>query len=395
MRIIRIEAFVVKIARDHPGPASGVRPLTEDYYVLDKPLSVVYSRRNESVLVKITTQEGITGWGEVLAPTSPEVVCAVIETALAPCLMGADAFEHQVLWNRMYNMFRVRGYNGGFLLDGIAGIDIALWDLKGKALGQPVWRLLGGASHERVPVYVSANGGETVPERVDYVRGLVEGGFHAFKLHAVGEGWRDALAVLEGIRKEYGPRELKLMHDGHWNYTLGEARKFGRLMNGLDLEFFECPLPPEDLEGHVELARTLDTPLALGESMRNASTFAQWIDRKAVQFVQPDAGRVGITDYMRIAAVAEAHHLMTGPHLSTHLSVGFMASLHLAIATPSTRFFEYQPVAEENARKFSSRDAGLVDGCLTKPTAPGLGVDISEKALLQYITHKITVEKTV
>lgn len=128
--------------------------------MLDKPLSVIYSRRNESVLIKITTDENIIGWGEVLAPTSPEVVAEVIRTALAPCVIGADPFENQVLWNRMYNMFRVRGYQGGFLLDGISGVDSALWDIKGKACGMPVWRLLGGAAHEKYPSICPPTGGK-------------------------------------------------------------------------------------------------------------------------------------------------------------------------------------------------------------------------------------------
>ena len=395
MTIAKIEAFVVKITPQNPTPTGRIRPLTEDYYVLDKPLSVVYSKRNESVLVKITTDEGVVGWGEALAPTSPEVVCKVIETALAPCLIGHNPLEHRVLWDKMYNMFRVRGYQGGFLLDGISALDIALWDIKGKAFHQPVWMLLGGASHERIPIYVSANRGTTDEERAAYVEGLLEQGFHAYKLHAVGDGWRDALRTLEALRARFPVDELKLMHDGHWNYTLGEARKFGRLMNGLDLEFFECPLPPEDLEGHIELAATLDTPLALGESMRNAMTFAEWIDRKAVHFLQPDVGRVGITDYMRIAELAAAHHLHSGPHLSAHLSIGFMASVHLAIAVPGTQYFEYQPVAEQNAALFSEKDSHVENGWLTKPAAPGLGVEISEKALMNHVTHHITVTGTV
>ena len=395
MKIDQIDVYVVKIQPDIPAQPLGVRTLAGDYYVLDKPLSVIYSRRNESVLIKITTDENIIGWGEVLAPTSPEVVAEVIRTALAPCVIGADPFENQVLWNRMYNMFRVRGYQGGFLLDGISGVDSALWDIKGKACGMPVWRLLGGAAHEKVPVYMSSNRGQTVDERVTDVKERLEEGFHAYKLHAVGDSWRDALEVLEAIRKRWGPRDLRLMHDGHWNYTLGEARKFGRLMNGLDMEFFECPLAPEDMQGHVELARTMDTPLALGESMRNASTFAQWIERRAVEFVQPDVGRVGVTDYMRISTIAEAHQLATAPHLSTHLAVGFRASLHVAIAAPSTRYFEYQPVAAANAKKFAACDIRMEDGCLHKPNAPGLGVDVSEKALAAYVTRKITVGQNV
>ncbi len=391
MKIKQIEVLVTKIPRVEPKSDMKKRQITDAYYVLDRPLSVVYSNNIETVYVKITTDEGIVGWGEILAPTSPEVAAVIIKTALAPVLVGENPLQNQVLWDKMLNMFRVRGYTGGFLLDAMTGLDIALWDIKGKYLNQPLYMLMGGKYRTKIPVYISSIAGSTVEERMESIASLFADGNKAIKLHTVGESWRDALEMLETIRSKYNPEQLKVSHDAHWNYTLGEARKFGIYMDELDMEFFECPLSPEDLYGHVKLAEGMNTPIALGESMRSLYTFNEWVKAGAVEVLQPDMGRCGITDMLRIATIAEANGLKVAPHLSVHQNVGFAATVHYSAAIPNLHSFEYQPVAINVANEYSNCGVKLENGCINISDAPGLGIDMDESVLSKYVTEHIKI----
>jgi len=355
-------------------------------------MSVVYSKNIETVFVKITTDDGIVGWGEVLAPTSPEVVATIIRTALAPILIGENPLQNQFLWDKMLNMLRVRGYTGGYLMDAMSGLDIAFWDIKGKYLNQPAYMLMGGKYRDKIPAYISSIPGATIDERMESIAQLVVSGNKAIKLHSVGESWRDALEMLTAIRKVYSPIQLKVMHDGHWNYTLGEARKFGYYMDELDLDFFECPLNPEDLYGHVKLAEGMNTPIALGESMRSLYTFNEWVKAGAVEVLQPDMGRCGITDMLRIATIAEANGLKVAPHLSVHQNVGFAASVHYSAAISNLHSFEYQPVSLGVAAEYSDCGVKLENGFINISENPGLGVTIDEKILSKYVTEHIIIK---
>lgn len=391
MKITQIDLLVVKIPREEAKSDARKRPITEDYYVLDRPLSVVYSRNIETVFVKVCTDEEITGWGEILAPTSPEVTAMIIRTALAPVLIGENPMQNQFLWDKMLNMLRVRGYTGGYLMDAMTGLDMAFWDIKGKYLKQPAYMLMGGKYRDKIPVYISSIAGASVDERMESIAALAAAGNSAIKLHTVGEGWRDALEMLTAIRKVYSPGQLAVMHDGHWNYTLGEARKFGVYMDELDLEFFECPLTPEDIYGHVKLAKSMNTPIALGESMRSLYTFNEWVAAGAVEVLQPDIGRCGITDMLRIATIAEANGLKVAPHLSVHQNVAFAATVHYSAAISNLHSFEYQPVARNVAAEYSDCGVKLKNGCINISDAPGLGVEIDEKILKKYVTEVITI----
>lgn len=391
MKITRLETFVVKIPRVDAKSDAKQRDITRDYFVLDRALSVVYSRNIETLFVKITTDDGLVGWGEVLAPTCPEVAASIIKTALAPVLLGENPLCNQMLWDKMLSMFRVRGYTGGFLMDAMAGIDIALWDLKGKALNLPCYLLMGGQARNNVPIYISSIAGATIDERMDSIAALVSQGNRAIKLHAVGTSWRDALEMLRAIRKTYDAQALHVMHDAHWNYTLGEAMKFGREMDELDLDFFEAPLLPEDLNGHVKLAAHMNTPIAVGEAMRSLYTFHEWIHAGAVEVLQPDIGRCGITDMLRIATLAEAAALKVAPHLSLHQLIGYAASVHVSFALPNLQSFEYQPLSMQVATQYASCDFLPNKELIPLPTAPGLGVTMDEKLLKPYLTQHDTM----
>ncbi|MFD0962239.1 mandelate racemase/muconate lactonizing enzyme family protein [Paenibacillus chungangensis] len=393
MIINRVEVYIVKIPPEQPVDASSRRFITKDYFVNEGVRSCVYSTHSETVFVKLTTDDGLIGWGEILAPTHPEVAATIIRSLLAPLVLGENPLQNQYLWDKMLDTCRERGYNGGYLVDAMAGLDIAFWDLKGKALMQPVYMLLGGKYRDKLRCYCSSVPGKDVQERMESVARIKEAGFDAVKIHTLGgKGSSKELKLLEAIRAAYDADQLDVMCDAHGKLTHQEAYMLGRRLGEMDALFFEAPLMFEDIDGHRKLAEAIDTPIALGEPLRTMYTFKEWIARGAAEVVQPDVGRNGITEMMRIAHLAEASHISLAPHLSTHQAVGHAASIHVSAALSNFLIYEYQPVALGASASYSHASFKLERGRLHVPNEPGLGIEIDEQALRKHVTEYFTVK---
>lgn len=394
MIITAVDIYVVKIRPSQPASSAGKRFLTEDYFVShSNRRSCVYSVNAETVYVKLSTGEGIEGWGEVLAPTHPEITATVLKTHLAPLLLGSNPFDTQVLWDRMLDTLRERGYTGGYLVDAMAGLDIACWDLKGKALGLPVHALLGGKYRDKLPCYCSSVPGQAVEEKLEHIARLRVEGFQGVKIHTYGKGKTADLKLLQAIRQQYGADELELMYDAHGKCTLSEAYTLGRALGELDALFFESPITFEDRVGHSKLAEGIDTAIAVGEPLRTIYTFKEWIASGAVEVVQPDMGRNGITEMMRIGHLAEAFHIPFAPHLSAHHGIGHAASIHVSAALSNFMVYEYQPHALRACAEFTEMAFQLEHGQLTVPDVPGLGINIDEKVLMRHVTGHESVSQ--
>ncbi|MEF3306607.1 mandelate racemase/muconate lactonizing enzyme family protein [Paenibacillus sp. GYB003] len=393
MKIASVDVYIVKIPPARPAAPSGKRFITKDYFVgVSDRRSCVYSVNAETVFVKLTTDEGVYGWGEILAPTMPETVAAILKTYLAPMVLGENPLQNQVLWDKMLDTLRERGYAGGFLVDAMAGLDIAFWDLKGKALGQPVHMLLGGRYRDRLRCYCSSVPGSSVKEKLENVARLKEEGFDAVKIHTFGKGKPADLELLQAIRGEYDASRLDLMYDAHGKCTQPEAYTIGRALSELDALFFEAPLAFEDRTGHSKLADAIDTAVAVGEPLRTIYTFKEWIASGAAEVVQPDMGRNGITEMMRIAHLAEAYHVPFAPHLSAHQGVGHAASIHVSAAASNFLIYEYQPNALKACASYSNVSFRLDGGHIVVPDDPGLGVEIDEQAMRAYVTEHFQVK---
>ncbi|MDF2663912.1 MAG: hypothetical protein K0Q94_6703, partial [Paenibacillus sp.] len=235
MKITSIDVYIVKIPPARPVQKNGKRFITNDYFVSDSNRrSCVYSINAETVFVKLATDEGIEGWGEILAPTHPEVVAAILKTHLAPIVLGENPLQNQVLWDKMLDTLRERGYTGGYLVDAMSGLDIAFWDLKGKALGLPVYMLLGGQYRDKLRCYCSSVPGADVGEKLDNIARIREEGFHAVKIHTFGKGKTADLELLQAIRKQYDASQLDLMYDAHGKCTHTEAYTIGRALSEMD-----------------------------------------------------------------------------------------------------------------------------------------------------------------
>ena len=382
MPITKIEAIPVRIKREEAYLGAAPRGADENAYFLRPPYRALYSRYLETAFVKITTDDGVFGWGEALAPVAPQVVCAIVEQLLAPALMNRDPLDGNALWNVMYDLMRERGYYGGFMLDAISACDTALWDLRGKLLGQPVYKLLGGAFREQVPCYVSGLPKPTAAERVELAQEYVEEGYSAFKL-AAGHGVRADTASVKALRDSLGD-DATLLLDAHWVYTLDEAVQLGHALAALDVGFFEAPINPEDVEGHAQLAAAVPVPIAHGETERTRYQFRPWLTQSAAQILQPDVGRAGISETVKIASMAEAFNTLVAPHLSVGLGICIAATIHAAAAIPNLYLLEYQPPVFEAANMLLETPLECAAGFYAIPESPGLGVSLDEKKVREF-----------
>lgn len=375
MKISRIDCFPLKITTPQAYLGGEVKASDSDYYYRPE-YRCVYSRKMETCLVKITTDSGHVGWGEALAPVVPQVIAELITQLFAPLLTDQSPFASQVLNARMYDAMRDRGHITGYHIDALAAVDIALWDLKGQILNQPVYQLLGGAFRDQIPCYVSGLPEPDLPARCALALRWQQKGFNAIKL-ALGYGVQQDIENVRAIRDALGP-QASLFLDAHWNYSVAQAAELANALHPLGVGFLEAPLLPEDIAGHRELRAKSPLPIALGETERTRYQFKPFIEQRAMDIVQPDVGRTGITELMHIASLAQTWNLQVAPHLSVGLGPCIAASIHVAAALPNLFMLEYQPPVFELANQLLDTPLVCEAGHYTLPQGAGLGIAINE-----------------
>ena len=381
MKIASVTAYAIKYPAEYIFARPADAPDSGSDYFLRPGFPTVYSTLTESLLVKIESDDGLVGWGEALAPVVPEAVGAIVARLLRPLLLGADPREVEPLWDRLYGAMRVRGHLTGLYVDAIAAVDVALWDLFGRSVGQPVARLLGGVRRERIDVYYSGVPGGTPDERAAKAAELAKTGFRAVKLQ-LGHG-RDDLASVAAVRQAVGP-DVGIALDAHWAYSVPQALAAGRELERHGALFFEAPIAPEDVDGHAQLAAALDVPIALGEGERTRWQFLRLLQARAMDVAQPDVGRTGLTEARRIATLCEPFGVPVAPHVSTGLGIRFAATLQFAAALPSFLLMEYQQKMLDPINASLLEPLSVEEGSVAVPLGPGFGVDVNEAALAPY-----------
>jgi D-galactarolactone cycloisomerase len=373
----------VRLSRDLEG-ATGTAGTPNELsgsgmYRWSRDYPALYSTCIESALIKITLDNGMVGWGESQATLAPEVACTIVERLLTPVLQGAEIDGTvdgiAVLWDRMYSTMRVRGQTGGFMLDAISGVDLALWDLAGKLAGRPVSALIAGDSvKRRVPAYVSGLSGD----RLQTAGTFYTAGFRTFKIYYESD-WRAILELIDTLRERLPG--VRVAVDALWHLDPERAVEQARELDSRDTLWLECPLMPEETEAHIRLALSIKTPLALGESYRTRFELAPLFDADAMRYVQPDLGRSGITESLRIAEMASRNEVAVVPHVSIALGPQIAAALHFAAATPNCNLCEYNPRVLEVANRFLREPIRIADAEYAVPEAPGLGIHMDESQL--------------
>ncbi len=349
MKITAVEALILHSDSSYTqghGLVDAVEPLPKrvltDRYAGGRHLCT-YPDGEQTVLVRIETDAGLVGWGEAHAPYAPTVTQTLILDLLAPLVLGENPLAGEVLWERMYGAMRLRGHNTGFTMEAMAGIDIALWDLRGKILGQPIYALLGGPYRTEIPAYASGVPGVTDAQRQAVALSYLDAGYTAVKLAIGRRSLEEDLATVAAVAEVTGER-AHLLVDGHGAYDLGTAIQVGREFERLGCYWFEDPLLPEDHAGYAELSRALDMLVVAGETECNRFQFRDRLSARAVDVILPDICRAGgITEGLKIAILADAFHTPWAAHVSMGTMVHVAAALHLAAASPNFLVCEYHP----------------------------------------------------
>jgi D-galactarolactone cycloisomerase len=384
MRISAVDVFVLKIEHHYRlrGVAETPGRLPSSDYFFEPHWRQAYSRKLEAALVKVTTDTGLIGWGEAQAPILPEAAAVVVRQLLGPFLLGRDPLSHATLFDAMYHLNNVRGHSGGFTVDAIAALDVALWDLAGQHFGAPIHVLMGGPARTRLPAYVSGLRQPTLDEQCTAATSLMDQGFDAFKLF-LGHGVEQDVETLTAIRDTVGPK-ARLMCDLLWRYELGDALRVGRTLDALGYRWLEAPVAPEDVDGHATLAHKLDTRVAVGETLRTVFEFRNWLAARAMRVAQPDIMRTGLTGARNIAALCQAEHVPIAPHVGVSTGVGIATTWQFAAATPGFEIQEYQHDLMPGATVILDSEFALDGGTLVVPDGPGLGISVNEQAVADH-----------
>ncbi|GAM58357.1 gluconate dehydratase [Vibrio ishigakensis] len=341
------------------------------------------------------TDEGITGYGESLCHglQSPHVAAAMIEHSLKPLLLGRSPFDVEVLWEEMYNLTRPYG-QAGIAVNAISGVDIAIWDVIGRALNKPIHSLIGGAFRTEVTPYATGFYRTAVQSypmaSVDEAHTYLESGFEAFKLK-IGFGVDEDIALIAAVRESVGPN-VKILADANGAYDLATARKLVGETESLNIYLYEELLSPENLKGYKSL-KSHSTPLiAAGEQVFGKMGFQPWLAERALDVIQPDlCSSGGITECKKIAALAQANHTQMIPHVWGS-GVGIAASIQFIASLPSTPLSlnPTEPLLEFDQSSHPFRTDLIFDGIEMKngkvqvPTKPGIGVEVNEEVIEKY-----------
>jgi galactonate dehydratase len=348
MRITGITSYLVRATRDTTRRA-------------DRP------RGRNWLFVAVETDAGITGVGE--GGGWPEVVAVGI-AEIAPLLMGANPFASERLWLRVYDALHGHGLTGAVRGGVQSAIDMALWDIKGKALGVPVYELLGGALHERIRVYGHAG-------TVEHARELVDAGYTAFKCPP-------SAAVMAELRAAVGD-EIEIGLHGHGELTVHAAVRLAQAAEPYRPAFLEEPTNPDRLEELIAVASKVAVPLAAGERLFHKWTAYEMIATGAIALFQPETTRLGgITELKKVCAIAEAAGVKVAPHDGSVGPIVEMANIHVMATTPSFLFLEHQHRDVPWRHTVARGAAEVVDGHIALPTTPGLGIELDLEELARH-----------
>lgn len=360
-----------------------------------EPFQVAWAKEdafgNRTALVRITTEDGVTGYGEASPMQGGEHSLGIIRRDIAPALIGADAFDQAVLYDRMLHRNIKLGPEGA-LTGALAAIDIALWDIKGKVLGLPVYKLLGGAWRTEIPFYSSIGGNakRTVDETVRVVEArLKKETPAAIKIRWDGDRSKQDIDITGDIAKARAVRKLvgddfPLGFDANNQYSVGSAIRVGRVLEDLGYLWFEEPVQHYDVRGMGEVARKLDITVSAAEQTYTVQALVDMINA-GVRMVQPDIVKMGgITGLMQCAAICHAHGVELVPH-QTQPTIGNVANLHvLATLMHMTKPAELADASGRMDIGFKSLPKPA-KGRFHVPDRPGLGIEIDETEITKRI----------
>lgn len=387
LRITKVEAISLFV------------PLEEK---IDAPIAVPHAseladvifRGYRTTLVRVETDAGLVGIGECMVRLAPTATRAIVED-IGQLLIGRDPLDREAIWELLFGTMMNRGHNRGFFVEALSGIDIALWDLAGKYLDIPLYRLLGGKHHDRLLAYASSLRFRAPQEVVEQALDFKKRGFRSMKIK-IGRNLDRPEADIEFVRmiREAVGDDVMLTVDANCAYSedVPKALMVGRALQDLGIYWFEEPIAPNDVDGYVHLADRLDIRIAAGEADFMSSNAADFLKRRAIDIIQPNISRVGgITEAHRIAAMSRAFRIPYAPHTGSCSAVCLAATLQFAVALPNFLIFEYMQSDWSKSQPNPLRHDLLLekaevfeDGYMKVFDRPGIGAELNMDIVDKY-----------
>jgi L-alanine-DL-glutamate epimerase-like enolase superfamily enzyme len=348
------------------------------------------------VLVRLETDDGVVGWGECISQFRPSTfaTAALIENGLGDVVIGRDPLENERIWHDLRGEVWWYGDVGGIAALAISAIDMALWDLKGKILGQPLYRLLGGKQHARLPVCASTHPkASEIDDMAQELAGWIEAGYQLVKVgfgkkgHAnLGVSAQRDIAFVKAVRAAIGPDAGFIVDIGakmHWDlpYAVRIARAFAEY----NLTWLEDVFHPENFEDHVHLRRAVpEIRIGFGERFWNLNDYQRLLEADICDVILIDPGRTeGVTGMQKITQLAARHRVQMDPH-SWSSAINTAASIHVSVANANANIFELKPVENPMQHELVSQPFAHVDGWIYPPEEPGLGIEVNEDVVRKY-----------
>ena len=373
MKIADIRAFPLRISER--ADAGG------DYHVNRSRSTTIYSPYHETTVVRVETDNGIVGWGEAQSPVSPNTTATIVRELVRPLVIGRDPFDIEAIWMCNYGAMRERGHLTGFYIDALAGTDIALWDIVGKAIGKPVHKIAGGRYRDEILLYAGVGG--TDPAKVaDVAEEHLGYGYKALKLHLLMDV-EGVVEVCRAVRQRVGPN-IMLMVDTHTRQTVASSILLGRELEKLGFTWLEAPIIPDDIPGQAEIARALDMAVAIGEWTRTRYEMREQFERRAYDILMHDIGRTGITEGHRIATLADTYNIPVAPHIGGGGILAIAATVEWSASCPNFMIMEHAHHANALKSRILKEPYEPENGCYKIGERPGLGVEVDEAALETY-----------
>jgi L-alanine-DL-glutamate epimerase-like enolase superfamily enzyme len=380
MRITEIEAIALRVPlrsgrywgaaswAEDQAPIASARPAHDRF-------TPTYDSTVDTVIVRLETDSGLVGFGEAKAPVAPEVTRDVILRLLRDVLIGKDPRDIVPLWDRQYATMWLRGHRTGFLLEAMAGVDTALWDLIGKHTGESLGRLLGGRYRDNVPVYASGIPARQASQAIeDEVRRLCAAGHRGMKIGG-GQGVDADIAAAEAARHA-APDGVRLYLDAAARYDYAQAVHLARDLDRIGIGWLEAPLPAENIDEWARLRTATSMPIAT-DLLVNRWDVLEYLKRGACDVIQPDVSRAaGLTECRRIADITTAFGQRIVPHISIGSIVHVAASVHYASTLPVLEMMEFwvgdNPLNDPEFGSFLAPENGFI----AVPDGPGLGIEL-------------------
>jgi galactonate dehydratase len=358
--------------------------------ITDLKIFTVYCYRTNWVIVKIYTDEGISGVGEATLEYKEQALIGALEE-LKRYLIGKNPLDIELHYHNMYRDSYWR--NGPVLMSALSAVESCLWDINAKALGVPVYRLLGGKFRDKVKIYVNGwfSGAKTPEEFGQKAAAAVRRGFKALKWDPFGKSYMNishqeldvALRCIGAVRDGVGP-DVDIIIEGHGRFNVSSAVQIAREIASFKPLWFEEPIPPDNLDALVEVRQKSPVPIAAGERLYTRYAFRELLEKGGADFIQPDISHAGgLFECKKIAAMSEVYYVSFAPHNPSG-PVANAAALQLAACTPNFYILETMASDVPWRSEITNEQLHYEDGHLHIPDRPGLGIELNEAAALKY-----------